>query len=161
MYFLSSNSFSLLPSQPKIFHGRESELKDIVETLHMQPARIAILGAGGMGKTTLAKAVLHHPEVVSNFEQQFFVACDSATTALALAALIGLHAGLKPGKDLTKPVARYFANSPPSLLILDNFETVWEPVNSRGAVEGFLSILADVPHLALIVRTSVSVTTVP
>ncbi|KAJ7094852.1 hypothetical protein C8R44DRAFT_951508 [Mycena epipterygia] len=149
----SSNSISMLPAQPKIFHGRETELKHIVEILHEEPARIAILGAGGMGKTSLAKAALHHPDMISKYQNLFFIASDSATTSIELAALIGLHVGLKPGKDLTKTVVHYFSNKGPSLLVLDNLETLWEPMESRGGVEEFLSSLADVSHLALMAST--------
>ncbi|KAJ7084127.1 hypothetical protein C8R44DRAFT_991902, partial [Mycena epipterygia] len=98
----SSASFTMLPSQPKIFHGRESELKDVVEILHQDSARVAILGAGGMGKTSLARAALHNPDVAGKYELRVFVSCDSTTTSVELAALIGSHLGLKPGKDLTK-----------------------------------------------------------
>ncbi|KAJ7124281.1 hypothetical protein C8R44DRAFT_916912 [Mycena epipterygia] len=134
----------MLPAKPKIFNGRESEVEHIVETLHQEPASIAILGAGGMGKTSLAKAALHHPDVISKYQNRFFVASDSATTSVELAALIGLHIGLKPGKDLSKPVVHYFSNSIPSLLILDNLETLWEPMDSRGDIEEFLSSLTDI-----------------
>ncbi|KAJ7133150.1 hypothetical protein C8R44DRAFT_543709, partial [Mycena epipterygia] len=115
--------------------------------------RIAILGAGGMGKTSLAKAALHHADIVSKYQNRFFVASDSATTSIELAALIGLHIGLNPGKDLTKPVVHYFSNKGPSLLVLDNLETPWEPMESRGGVEEFLSSLTDVSHLALMAST--------
>jgi hypothetical protein len=64
---------------------------------------------------------------------------------------MGLHLGLDPGKDLTKAVVQYFARKPPSLLILDNLETTWEPLHTRGGVEELLSLLADIPHLALMV----------
>ncbi|KAJ7094822.1 P-loop containing nucleoside triphosphate hydrolase protein [Mycena epipterygia] len=148
----SSNSISMLPAQPKILHGRESELKHIVEILHEESARIAILGAGGMGKTSLAKAALHHPDIVSKYQNRFFVASDSATTSIELAALMGLHLGLKHGKDLTKPVVHYFSNKGPSLLVLDNLETLWEPMESCGGVEEFLSSLTDVSHLALVAK---------
>ncbi|KAJ6555557.1 hypothetical protein DFH09DRAFT_1280335 [Mycena vulgaris] len=147
----SSNSFSLLPAKPKIFHGRESELKDIVDTLQKGYARIAILGAGGMGKTSLAKAILHHPDIIAKYQSCLFVASDSATTSIELAALIGSHLGLKRGKDLTHPVVRYFSKSPACLLILDNLETIWEPTETRRAVEEFLSLLTDIEHLALII----------
>ncbi|KAJ7253873.1 hypothetical protein C8J57DRAFT_1473713 [Mycena rebaudengoi] len=60
---LSSSANSLLPASPKIFHGRESELKDVVNVLLQNSARVAILGTGGMGKTSLATAALHNPQV--------------------------------------------------------------------------------------------------
>ncbi|KAJ7722701.1 hypothetical protein B0H16DRAFT_1473225 [Mycena metata] len=59
---LSSSSFSLFPSKPKIFHGRDSELKHIMEVLSKNEPRIAILGGGGMGKTSLARAALNHTD---------------------------------------------------------------------------------------------------
>ncbi|KAJ6480915.1 P-loop containing nucleoside triphosphate hydrolase protein, partial [Mycena sanguinolenta] len=141
-----------LPSKPKIFYGRETELNDIMKILLDQPApRIAILGGGGMGKTSLARAALHHPDTPTKFEQRFFVSAEPATSSIELAALIGLHIGLNPGKDLTKAVVQYFSERPPCLLILDNLETVWEPLQSRGVLEEFLSLLTDVKHLGLMI----------
>ncbi|KAJ6552306.1 P-loop containing nucleoside triphosphate hydrolase protein, partial [Mycena vulgaris] len=141
-----------LPSEPKIFHGRESEVSVILHAFQQGSPRIVILGGGGMGKTSLARAVLHHLEITARYEEhRFFVACDTTSTSVQLAALIGAHLGLKPGKDLTQPVIHYFSNSSPSLLVLDNLETIWEPMESRGEVEKFLALLTDVDHLALII----------
>jgi hypothetical protein len=148
---LSSNSFSMLPSEPKIFHGRESELKHVIEALMQDSPRVAILGGGGMGKTSLARAALHHPDVANKFEHRYFVSAESATNSIELAAQIGLHLGLNPGKDVTKPVIQFFSTKPPCLLILDNLETPWEPIHSHAGVEEFLSLLTDIPHLALLV----------
>jgi hypothetical protein len=144
----------MLPSKPKIFYGRESELEDITKILKQDIPRIAILGGGGMGKTSLARAVLHHPDTFIKFEHRFFVSAESATNSIELAALMGLHVGLNPGKDLTKPVVQYFARKPPCLLILDNLETAWEPIETRGGIEELLSLLTEVEHLALIVGLS-------
>lgn len=78
-----------------------------------------------MGKTSLARAVLHHGEICSRYQQhRFFIACDSATNKVELAGLIGAHVGLNPGKDLTRAILQHFSNNPPSVLILDNVETV-------------------------------------
>ncbi|KAJ7442862.1 P-loop containing nucleoside triphosphate hydrolase protein, partial [Mycena latifolia] len=141
-----------LPAKPKIFHGRESELHQIVQTFNNKEGpRVAILGTGGIGKTSLAKAALHHPDISAKYETKLFVACDSATTSIELAALVGSNIGMKPGRNLTKPVVQHFAHGPPCLLVLDNLETSWETVESRCGVEEFLSLLSEVSHLALII----------
>ncbi|KAJ7463186.1 P-loop containing nucleoside triphosphate hydrolase protein, partial [Mycena latifolia] len=142
---------AMLPAEPKIFYGRESELNQILKNLNQESPRVAILGPGGIGKTSLAKAALHHPDLKSKYEDRIFVACDSATTSIELAALIGLHVGLEPGPDLIKLVVHYFSMGPPCLMILDNVETSWEPMESRSGVEEFLSLLTDTAHLALII----------
>ncbi|KAJ7620712.1 hypothetical protein DFH06DRAFT_63825 [Mycena polygramma] len=148
----SSTSISMLPSEPKIFHGRGSELADIFQLFSQGTPKIVILGAGGMGKTAVARAVLHDTRITARYEEhRYFVACDAATTNVELAALIGAHVGLKPGKDLTRAVVQHFSSKPASLLILDNLETVWEPMEHRKEIEEFLSLLTDVDHLALIV----------
>ncbi|KAJ7336827.1 hypothetical protein DFH08DRAFT_1017920 [Mycena albidolilacea] len=147
----SSTSFSMLPSRPKIFYGRQSELEIIMKMLNQESPRIAILGGGGMGKTSLAKAILHYPQTLEKFQHRFFVSAEAATTSIELAALIGLHVGLNPGTNLTRPVVQYLSQKPSCLLILDNLETVWEPMQSRGGIEEFLSLLTAVKHLALLI----------
>jgi Cdc6-like AAA superfamily ATPase len=151
IFFQSSNSISMLPPEPKIFHGRESELSDILHLFSTGTPRIAILGAGGMGKTSLAMVLLHHTDITARYAQnRFFVACISAKTKLELVNLIGGHLGLKPGKDLTQAVLQYFSNNPPSLLILDELETLWELTTSRNDIEELLSLLTGVRDLALV-----------
>ncbi|KAJ7016354.1 P-loop containing nucleoside triphosphate hydrolase protein [Mycena alexandri] len=142
----------MLPAEPKIFHGRDSELTDILRLFRQGTPRIAILGAGGMGKTSLARIVVHHEEITTKYHgNRFFVTCDTASSKPELAGLIGAHLGLKPGKDLTRSVLQYFSSSPPALLILDNLETVWEPTKSRKEIEEFLSLLTDINSLALVI----------
>ena len=150
--FQSSNSISMLPSEPKIFYGRESELANILELLSQKTPRIAILGAGGMGKTSLARTVLHHIRQWCWYEKRhYFVACDSVATKAELVGLVGDHLGLKSGKDLACPVVQHFSQNPPSLLILDNLETLWESTKFHNEIKELLSLLTNVGHLALIV----------
>ncbi|KAJ7816487.1 hypothetical protein B0H13DRAFT_432104 [Mycena leptocephala] len=105
-----------------------------------------------MGKTSLARAVLHHPGMTSRYEQhRLFVPCGTVSTSIQLACLIGAYIGLTSGEDLTGPVIRHFSSGPPTLLILDNLETIWEPAESRADVENFLCHLADMEHVALII----------
>ncbi|KAJ7749457.1 hypothetical protein B0H16DRAFT_1319217, partial [Mycena metata] len=142
---------SMLPAEPKIFHGRESELADILDHFSRGTPRIAILGAGGMGKTSLASTVLHHDDITIKYqENRFFVACETAASKVELAGLVGAHLGMKPGQDLTRAVLYRLSEGPPTLLVLDNLETVWEPFESRKEIEEFLSLLTDIVSLALI-----------
>ncbi|KAJ7266749.1 P-loop containing nucleoside triphosphate hydrolase protein, partial [Mycena rebaudengoi] len=140
-----------LPPCPQIFNGRESELQDVVNILIQDSAHIAILGVGGMGKTSLATAALHNPQVEAKYSHQYFVPCHSSPTCTELAATIADHIGLEKGSNMAKKVAHYFAHAPPSLLVLDNLETPWEALSARSEVEEFLSLLTDAPQLGLMI----------
>ncbi|KAJ7258324.1 P-loop containing nucleoside triphosphate hydrolase protein, partial [Mycena rebaudengoi] len=140
-----------LPASPKIFYGRESELKDVVNVLLQNSARVAILGTGGMGKTSLATAALHHSQVGAKYSHRYFVPCHSSPSCTELAATIADHIGLERGSNMAKKIAHYFTHAPPSLLVLDNLETTWETLSSHDEVEEFLSPLTDVPHLGLMI----------
>ncbi|KAJ7261958.1 hypothetical protein C8J57DRAFT_1232093 [Mycena rebaudengoi] len=147
----SSESFSLLPASPKIFYGRDTELHTVVNMLLEDSARVAILGAGGMGKTSLAMAALHNPQVEVKYSHIYFVACHSSPTCTELVAAIADHIGVEKGSNLSKKVAHYFTHAPPSLLVLDNLETPWESNSSRHEVEELLSLLTDVLQLGLMI----------
>ncbi|KAF8172578.1 hypothetical protein K438DRAFT_1611748 [Mycena galopus ATCC 62051] len=123
----------------------------VVKILAQTSSRVAILGGGGMGKTSLARAILHHPNIVAGYENRVFVDTESATNRLKLAEVVGACVRLKPEKDLTRSVVQYFSGGPSCLLILDNLETSWEPKASRSGVEDFLSLLSEVSNLALVI----------
>ncbi|KAJ7031738.1 hypothetical protein C8F04DRAFT_1109593 [Mycena alexandri] len=146
----SSDSFAMFPPSPKLFHGRETELAQIMDILAQNSARAVILGPGGIGKTSLALTVLHHPNTVARYVHRHFVPCHAIPSCSELVANIASHIGVTPGPNLARKVVRHFSTNPASLLILDNFETPWESVSVREDVEEFLSLLADVPHLALL-----------
>lgn len=124
--------------------------------LQAGPARIAILGPGGMGKSSLALLALHTAPVIAKFgRQRYFIACDSAASGNDLIYLVANYFGLsKDARPLTA-VVRYLSGiREPVLLTLDNLETPWEPLQHRPQVEEFLSVLTELSHLHLIVRFS-------
>jgi predicted ATP-dependent serine protease len=150
-YINSTGSFSMLPPSPKIFHGRDSELNTVVTSLLQDSVRIAILGTGGIGKSTLAIAALQNAQVESKYSQRYFVPCQSAPTCVGLVSMIADHLGLQKQSNLSRMVIQHLTHAPPSLLVLDNLETPWEPNSSRSEVEEFMSLLTDIPQLALVV----------
>jgi hypothetical protein len=141
----------MLPPPPQIFHGRESELEEVVQILVQDSPRIVILGAGGIGKTSLAIAALHNSQIGAKYSRLYFVSCHSSPGCAELVSAIAKHVGVAKGSGQSGKLVTYFTHSPPSLLILDNFETPWEAASSRCEVEEFLALLADIPHLALLV----------
>ncbi|KAJ7893777.1 P-loop containing nucleoside triphosphate hydrolase protein, partial [Mycena leptocephala] len=140
-----------LPASPKIFHGRESELENLIDILLCVPARAAILGPGGMGKTTLAMAALHHSAIMEKYNLRHFISCESASTCADLMTTMRLFLGLEPSSQLSIEIVQHFGQCGPCLVVLDNFESPWESRESRAQVEEFLSLLADIPNLALVV----------
>ncbi|KAJ7282816.1 hypothetical protein C8J57DRAFT_1499782 [Mycena rebaudengoi] len=150
----SSSTLSLLPASPKIFYGREKEMELITDILSRpHSSNIAILGPGGIGKSSLALTILHSPESVTKFDaHRYFVSCDAAASHVDVASAIAAYLGLEQQAKVAKAVIRHLsAIKSPILLVLDNIETPWESLETRAQVEEFLSLLTDVQQLNLVV----------
>ncbi|KAJ7878867.1 hypothetical protein B0H14DRAFT_2567154 [Mycena olivaceomarginata] len=120
-------------------------------TLLQDSARIAFLGPGSIGKTSLAKSALYHAKIVDKYDDRYFVSCESAATVEDLILAIATTLGFEISGRLSKTILAYLATKSRCFLILDNFETPWESAGSRPQVESFLALLTDIPHLALLV----------
>lgn len=93
------------------------------------PQHAVITGAGGMGKTAVATAVLHHKKMVTTFgARHYFIACESLDTfsMLAYTILQAVRGGAHQHRqDAIAAMKQCLAGAAPALLILDNFETVY------------------------------------
>ncbi|KAF7298434.1 AAA domain-containing protein [Mycena kentingensis (nom. inval.)] len=140
-----------LPPAPQIFHGREKEIEQALEILIQESPHVVLLGPGGIGKTAMAKTLMHDSSVVAKYKQRYFIACDSMRTendiALALAVALGVKITSRPGAA----VVQQLRAQPGTLIVLDNFETPWEDEMTRGPVEKFLANLAEVPEMGLLI----------
>ncbi|EJD51990.1 hypothetical protein AURDEDRAFT_181557 [Auricularia subglabra TFB-10046 SS5] len=145
-----------LPPHPQLLFGRDDELRSVVGLLTPaggDSARVCILGAPGIGKTSCALAVAHHPAVTVRYaERRIFIACDSAPDHDSLLALIGSTLGIKASSSavLRKAVLKWLGEAR-TLLVLDNFETTWDHAVLRSSVEELLTALSGVHQLSLLV----------
>ncbi|KZV97368.1 hypothetical protein EXIGLDRAFT_832930 [Exidia glandulosa HHB12029] len=150
------NYSSELPASPKILHGREKELSRLVSFVvdRSRPIRVAIMGAGGLGKTTLANAVVQHVDVAATFvARRFLVTAEAAVGVDDL--LTGMLAtfGLPASSDTLASLLHHFRSHERTLLVIDNLETIWNSANAqqRRMTEDVLSKLANVTSLTLII----------
>ncbi|KAJ7854938.1 hypothetical protein B0H14DRAFT_2163654, partial [Mycena olivaceomarginata] len=99
----------------------------------------------------LAKSALHHTDVVSKYPARYFVSCDSAKTVESLTIVVANALGLELTGQISKAIVKHLAAQSSCLLILDNFETPWEPMETRAKIEDFLATMGDLPCVALLV----------
>jgi tetratricopeptide (TPR) repeat protein len=131
-----------------------AEVDQLVNSLLSDDAvYFAILGPGGIGKTSVALAAMHHPSVKAKYQsRRYFIACDAADTVDALNDLLAERLHLSPKRAIAHLSSIVKSSGGiPFLITLDNFETPWEKLGGRQPVENLLSELTDIPNLSLIV----------
>jgi len=146
-----------IPSKPKVFCGRDALVQEIAELLCKdETSRVCILGPCGMGKTSLALAVVESPLVQSNYSEscRFWVPCVEAVSPPIFLQLLHVQLGISRATNdtLEDILAELRVSSEPRLILLDNFETPWTSVeHTRHQVNNILGRLGQIPHVALLV----------
>ncbi len=151
---------SAVPQPPPIAYAPEAvglfvgsdEDRDRATTLWLADRQrpLLICGPPGVGKSKLARRLLHHAPIVERFQKRrFYLRCDPYASAALLMDAIGREwFGLSPSQEMSLQVTARLSEAP-AAVVLDNFEA--PHAADRAASEELLRGLLALPDLWLII----------
>ncbi|KZO91845.1 TPR-like protein [Calocera viscosa TUFC12733] len=141
-----------IPPAPTVFYGRDELVESLMQLLLREATcRIPLLGAGGMGKTSVAAAVINHTQIKDKFgENIIFLSCENLVSAEGIISALAAYFKLRHGSRTLADVLARLSALDCVLLVLDNLETPLETSDSH-RVEQFLGKVAEVSCLSLMI----------
>ena len=146
--------FAFPPPRPPIFFGRDDLVQKIVNII-LQGDHVTLIGTGGMGKSSIAKAILNETSIRSAFVARLFISYDSISISVMsfekFLEQIGEALGLATWKE--KDVLRRL-ESVSALLVIDNAETfLGAPAEDQARISAMLDTMGARPSTRIILTT--------
>ncbi|KAJ7573750.1 hypothetical protein C8J56DRAFT_1033608 [Mycena floridula] len=156
---LTHHGRGYMPASINLF-GRDPDVDFIVNQLIWQPetpeskrARFAILGTGGMGKTSVAVKVVRDARLLEYYPQHYqaWFPCVQATSFPLLLDIVlsALDLPSDTKNTLNAILNELQSSDKPMILLFDNFETPWNALGARPEVAQFLRDIDAIPHVAI------------
>jgi tetratricopeptide (TPR) repeat protein len=142
-----------------MLYGRDDLVAELTN-LVINDEHLALIGPGGMGKSSVAKAILHEPLIIEKFaDRRFFVTYDGLdpstitfeTFMTRFARCLGIEiAGTEPVRQIST-----FLRSASALVVLDNAETFEEAsaLSVLGDIPQAIAELANIPGVILVLTS--------
>ncbi|EJU02707.1 TPR-like protein [Dacryopinax primogenitus] len=141
-----------IPPKPAVFHGRDQLVQSIVQHLcENESCHIPILGPGGIGKTSLAAAVLNDDRIKTKFgANRIFISCEGVTTCDGIVSMLVASLRLQHDTSPRRALLAYLQSLEHGILVLDNAETVLDS-EDRANVENWLGTIAGESRVSLMI----------
>ena len=143
-----------------MFYGRNDLVAELTN-LVVNGQHVALIGPGGMGKSSLAKVIFNEPLVVATFaERRFFITYDDLDpSTITVEAFMGRFArdlGLElVNPDPMRQICTFLRTATTALIVLDNAETFEEAVDRQRSrqIPPVITNIADIPGIVLILTS--------
>ncbi|KAH7919788.1 hypothetical protein BV22DRAFT_844702 [Leucogyrophana mollusca] len=143
------------PPRPSMFFGRDDLVRDAVEFLNTR--HVVLVGPGGIGKSSIAKAIINDDAVVARFkDRRFFIRFDDINASQVTHGIfIGRIAGaLGLRSSLLSSVKRSLATGE-AFLVLDNAETFQDAASDADSsrIAETVDELGSLPSVTIMLTT--------
>ncbi|KAH7918923.1 hypothetical protein BV22DRAFT_1134229 [Leucogyrophana mollusca] len=141
------------PGRPSMFFGRDDLVRDAVESLSLQ--HVVLVGPGGIGKSSIAKAILNEGAIIAKFQgRRFFVRFDNIDASqITFDTFIQRIADVLGVKSTRLSTIRTYLAAKNVLIVLDNAETFQDAASGSDRIADVIDDFGSLPSVRIVLTT--------